>query len=80
MIEEPESSMKLKTYKVDLMMVLLEDENAEGNVVINEFLQNEIMKKINYEYLFTDKHDKSVFFFGFSVDNIKLIRSINPFK
>ena len=44
MIEEPELSMKLKTYTVVLRINTLEDENTEGDPIISEYLQSELEK------------------------------------
>jgi len=49
MIEEPELSMKLKTYNVVLRINTLEDENTEGDPIISEYLQSELEKKIYEE-------------------------------
>ena len=72
--------MKLKTYKVKLVINTLEDENAAGNTIISEYLQGEILKKIAEEHMFTDEKGGVVFLFGVNVDSVSMIRSIFAFK
>ena len=80
MNDESEISMRLKTYTVSISVVTLEDENAEGDSIIKDFIQSEIQKKISEEHMFDDKNGGVVFFFGSSVKSVKMIRSVSAFK
>ena len=80
MIEEPELSMKLKTYTVVLRINTVEDENTEGDPIIGEYLQSELEKKIYEEHMFTDQKGGALFLFGSKVVDIKMVRSIYAFK
>ena len=80
MIEEPELSMKLKTYTVVLRINTLEDENTEGEPIISEYLQSELEKKINEEHMFTDQKGGALFLISRNVENIKMVRSMSAFK
>ena len=80
MNEEPESSMKLKTYNVVLRINTLEDENTEGEPIISEYLQSELEKKIREEHMFTDQKGGALFLISRKVENITMVRSIYAFK
>jgi hypothetical protein len=80
MIEEPELSMKLKTYNVVLRINTLEDENTEGDPIISEYLQSELEKKIYEEHMFTDQKGGALFLISRNVENITMVRSISAFK
>ena len=80
MIEEPELSMKLKTYNVVLRINTLEDENTEGDPIISEYLQSELEKKISEEHMFTDQKGGALFLISRNVENITMVRSISAFK
>ena len=80
MIEEPESSMKIKTYTVVLRISTVEDENTEGEPIISEYLQSELEKKIYEEHMFTDQKGNVLFLISRNVENIKMVRSISAFK
>ena len=80
MTDESEISMRLKTYTVSISVVTLEDENAEGDSIIKDFIQSEIQKKISEEHMFDDKNGGVVFFFGYNVNSVDMIRSVSAFK
>ena len=80
MIEEPEASMKLKTYTVVLRINTLEDENTEGDPIISEYFQSELEKKISEEHMFTDQKGSALFLISRNVENITMVRSISAFK
>ncbi len=80
MIEEPELSMKLKTYTVVLRINTLEDENTEGDPIISEYLQSELEKKIREEHMFTDQKGGALFLISRNVENITMVQSISAFK
>ena len=80
MIEEQESSMKIKTYTVVLRISTVEDENTEGEPIISEYLQSELEKKIYEEHMFTDQKGNVLFLISRNVENIKMVRSIYAFK
>lgn len=80
MTDESEISMRLKTYTVSISVVTLEDENADGEFIIKDFIQSEIQKKISEEHMFDDKNGGVVFFFGYNVNSVDMIRSVSAFK
>jgi hypothetical protein len=80
MIEEPELSMKIKTYTVVLRINTVEDENTEGDPIIGEYLQSELEKKIYEEHMFTDQKGGALFLISRKVENITMVRSISAFK
>ena len=80
MIEEPESSMKIKTYTVVLRINTVEDENTEGEPIISEYFQSELEKKISEEHMFTDQKGGALFLISRNVENITMVRSISAFK
>ena len=80
MTDESEISMRLKTYTVTVGISTLEDENADGESIIKDFIQSEIQKKISEEHMFDDKNGGVVFFFGYNVNSVDMIRSVSAFK